>query len=550
MKKTWLILSMLGCAVISLAQGTWSTIANFGGTPRYGCVAAEAGNKGYMGLGYDGSYCGDWWCYDPLANTWTQKANFGGGVRHGAIAFTVNNKIYAGLGLTQTIFNDLWEYDPAANTWTQKANMTGGARYAATAAVSGSKGYVGLGVVGGNGPFFNDWWEYDPSADTWTRKADFPAQARSGAAAFTIGNGIFVCGGSDVPSALYFNDVWKYDPVSNSWSAKASVPGQPRAAGMAFSINGYGYFGTGKNFTSGVHYHDMWKYDANANGWIQQTDFPGSARWAAAAFVIGNSAYAGTGNASETYTNDMYRWCAKPGKPVAVFGPTSICSGTTDVFSCSPVAGAVSYSWTLPGGWSGSSNTNSIPATAGSAGGVLTVCANSECGSGPLQYFTVSVDPAPPTPVITRNGATLVTSPAAGYQWYLDNNAIAGAIAQSYTPVQNGTYRVEITGNNGCTAISDPYTFNSVGVNEIGNENSFKIFPNPGAGIFTLQFSTGLSCSELFVYDDLGNTVIHTITDRESRATQTIDLSSSPKGIYLLEVRNDMGKFLQKIVVE
>ncbi|HEY6161686.1 MAG TPA: kelch repeat-containing protein [Bacteroidia bacterium] len=550
MKKSWFILLLLRCAILTGAQGTWSSIPDFGGTSRYGCVATQSGNKGYMGLGYDGNYRDDWWCYDPLTNTWTQKANFAGGARHSAIAFAINNKIYAGLGLTETIFSDLWEYDPAANTWTRKADMAGGARYAATAATSGNKAYAGLGVVGGNGPFFNDWWEYDPAADTWTRKADCPAQARSGASSFTINSAVYVCAGSDVTTNSYFNDLWKYDPLSNSWSAKAPAPVQPRAGGMGFSINGSGYFGLGKNFSSGVHYHDLWKYDANANGWIQQTDFPGSARWAAAVFVIGNSAYAGTGNANNAYTNDMYRWCAKPGKPVAVFGPTSICSGTTDVFTCSPVAGAVSYTWTLPGGWSGNSATNSISATAGSAGGVLTVCANSECGSGPLQYFTVSVDPAPPTPTITQNAATLFSSPATGYQWYLDNNVITGAIAQSYTPALNGNYSVEITGNNGCTAMSDPYPFNSVGVKETGNEDLLSVFPNPGNGIFTLQFSYAQTGNDLFVYDELGEIVFHKAADKGPGETQAIDLSSSPKGIYLLEIRNDNGKYLRKIIVE
>jgi hypothetical protein len=55
------------------------------------------------------------------------------------------------------------------------------------------------------------------------------------------------------------------------------------------------------------------------------------------------------------------------------------------------VSGATSYTWTLPGGWTGTSTTNSITATAGSNGGAVTVAASNACGASPAASLAVAV---------------------------------------------------------------------------------------------------------------------------------------------------------------
>src|SRR5262249_54141354 len=45
----------------------------------------------------------------------------------------------------------------------------------------------------------------------------------------------------------------------------------------------------------------------------------------------------------------------------SIAGNNVICPGnTTQTYSVSPAYGAVNYTWTLPGGWTGSSSTNTI----------------------------------------------------------------------------------------------------------------------------------------------------------------------------------------------
>ena len=87
-----------------------------------------------------------------------------------------------------------------------------------------------------------------------------------------------------------------------------------------------------------------------------------------------------------------------PVQPGTVSGNTTLCSGNTSSYSIAPLSGATSYIWTLPGGWTGTSSSNSIIATAGNNGGNVTVSAQNSCGTSLPSAITVSVNSAPTLP--------------------------------------------------------------------------------------------------------------------------------------------------------
>jgi hypothetical protein len=94
--------------------------------------------------------------------------------------------------------------------------------------------------------------------------------------------------------------------------------------------------------------------------------------------------------------------CVTPPQPGAISGPTSVCVGVANFYSVSPVFAATSYVWAFPGGWSGSSTTNTITATPGSSGIVSVTAAN--CGVSPQRTMNVTVHSIP---TISVNGGTL-----------------------------------------------------------------------------------------------------------------------------------------------
>ncbi len=132
---------------------------------------------------------------------------------------------------------------------------------------------------------------------------------------------------------------------------------------------------------------------------------------------------------------------AAPAQPGNISGPSIVCPGTVQTFSIAAIAGAGSYNWTLPAGWSGTSTSNSINVTAGTGAGNITVNAVNGCGTGAARNLAVSAGgTAPATPaVITITGGTAAvctgdnrtyTVPqvaATTYNW----NAPAGTIINS-----------------------------------------------------------------------------------------------------------------------
>lgn len=84
----------------------------------------------------------------------------------------------------------------------------------------------------------------------------------------------------------------------------------------------------------------------------------------------------GTGNPSPNYGVTVNS-ISQPG---GISGTTSVCEGSTQNYIVSPVADAVSYTWTKPSGASGSSTTNSIDITFSQISGIISVTATNGAG--------------------------------------------------------------------------------------------------------------------------------------------------------------------------
>lgn len=164
-----------------------------------------------------------------------------------------------------------------------------------------------------------------------------------------------------------------------------------------------------------------------------------------------------------------------PAQPGTITGSVNVCSGSSQTYSIAAVVGATSYTWTLPGGWTGTSTTNSITVTAGTAGGNILVSAGNNCGNSPDQVLAVTVTQAPPAtitpagPTTFCQGGSVVLNANTGtgltYQWYNGTTAIAGATSASYTATASGTYTVEVS-DGACAATSASVT---VTVNPLPN---------------------------------------------------------------------------------
>src|SRR3989339_787517 len=75
----------------------------------------------------------------------------------------------------------------------------------------------------------------------------------------------------------------------------------------------------------------------------------------------------------------------------------------------------------------------------------------------------IHVNQLPAKPVIAGRNDTLFSSSSSKYQWYVDSMLMNGETKRYVIPPKNGIYFVEITDSNGCSSMSDlfSYSFNS-----------------------------------------------------------------------------------------
>ena len=125
-----------------------------------------------------------------------------------------------------------------------------------------------------------------------------------------------------------------------------------------------------------------------------------------------------------------------PTAPLAITG-TAVQSDSAlnQAYSVAAVAGATSYNWVLPFGWTqtGGGTTDSILVTVGTAGqnGNISVTAQSNCGISSARTLAVTVVNAPPTTPLAISG-TVSQSPTTTLQVY-SVLPVAGAATYTWT---------------------------------------------------------------------------------------------------------------------
>ncbi len=242
-----------------------------------------------------------------------------------------------------------------------------------------------------------------------------------------------------------------------SVSVSVSAPSQPSAINGSINV-----------CSSNTNTYTV-NNDANASSY--NWTLPGG--WSGNSTTNSISATAGTsgGTIIVTATNGCGTSAAQsvsvivnisPAQPGAISGQATVCSTSNQLYSVSPVGGATSYTWTLPGGFTGTSTTNSINTVAGSASGVISVTANNSICSSPSQTFTVTVNTAPATPsAITgvlsaclgasQQYSVVVDPTVTAYSWTLPSGWSGSSSTNSITStVGNSSGTISVIATNAC----------------------------------------------------------------------------------------------------
>lgn len=153
----------------------------------------------------------------------------------------------------------------------------------------------------------------------------------------------------------------------------------------------------------------------------------------------------------------------------------------------------------------------------------------------------IVVNTLPSQPIITANGPALESPIGTSYQWYLDGTPIENATSSTYEPTASGDYAVEVFDANGCSSISDPYTWITVGIDEFDLNAS--VYPNP----FTTELRIELDEPATFVevIDSQGRLVQ---TYQPNTSLVSIDATTWANGLYSIRISTDTGTLIRKAV--
>ncbi len=259
-----------------------------------------------------------------------------------------------------------------------------------------------------------------------------------------------------------------------------------------------------------------------------------------------------------------------PGPATNIVVPTSLCSGTTGVFTTPAVAGATSYIWSVSGvGWSGTSATSTLTATIGTGTGTITVTPVNACGDGTPFTINSIIPTAAPTASFTESlhiatTHTVIifsyTGSAPGgttYAWTFGGGTPASSTSAGPVSVYwltPGTYTISLTVEaGGCSAtFTDTVHINhGVGVKEITTSPlTAGIVPNPNDGSFDVVFDQAINTPVVVkLYDMVGREVYKNEFSGTSNNKISIAAGELANGTYAATITANGKEVTQKITI-
>lgn len=150
---------------------------------------------------------------------------------------------------------------------------------------------------------------------------------------------------------------------------------------------------------------------------------------------------------------------------------------------------------------------------------------------------------------ITSNGSTLSATSGASYQWYWNNEPIAGATGQTYTYSQSGLYYVIATDANGCTDQSNSLELTKTSVDEIYLQ-AIKVYPIPATDFVFIEGLMPIS-NELHIdlYSVDGKNVFSETLKSGNQVQFRLPIENLNKGLYLLKLGTDKNSRTIQLMV-
>lgn len=229
---------------------------------------------------------------------------------------------------------------------------------------------------------------------------------------------------------------------------------------------------------------------------------------------------------------------------ITASGPLSFCDGDTVFLTSSNPTG---NQWYKNGNLLVGDTSHTLAVTA--AGNYFDISTNSFGCSDTSSSLQLSVNPPPPYPNFAVNGNVLDAAVFGTFtfQWILNDTAISGATAMSYSALVSGNYRLQITDVNGCSRKSFPINIVVTGMHSNAIANKWNIYPNPAKEEVAINIGADMLSTQISIRDLLGNERYNT---EVKPGKLLLDISTWNKGIYFIHLQSAKHSEVLKLLVE
>ena len=155
--------------------------------------------------------------------------------------------------------------------------------------------------------------------------------------------------------------------------------------------------------------------------------------------------------------------------------------------------------------------------------------------------YTISQNPEPEKPSISQSGDSLyVVQTAEQYQWFKDNTPIAGANQRSLKYTEAGTYSVQISNDQQCTASSDDFFAKDPPISGTGSYtmSQVDVYPIPAVEHVNVRLIVNEAAStSMKIYDFQGRLMeTKEVGMVNNQIIESVNISQYPSGNYLLQI--------------
>jgi len=163
---------------------------------------------------------------------------------------------------------------------------------------------------------------------------------------------------------------------------------------------------------------------------------------------------------------------------------------------------------------------------------------------------TLTMDSVPDV-TITQNGMTLSTIEGVSYQWYFNSSPISNSNSQTIDIIAQGIYEVEVSFDNGCSEMSDEFTF-YLDIEDWYIQQNALVYPNPNDGHFQLILNmpeSVLEEVESWTLCTLTGQIIEVNDEFNASDSQNLEFNGIAPGPYYLQIKSSIGIMNIKVFV-